>query len=207
MKDLFTVHEELADKGYTISFITEDRLFYSNEEKTISVPVTGVDSEYDIDTNPIYIDNYMNAKLVKPNKFYKFQDEDGLTNYAYPFLLYEGEEYLLSISSDFSILKKSDYECEEITDLSPIKQELLDILDGNIPFIMTEDGDICINTFFGSIKYNDYTLEIWCDTKQSNGYEVDSVLPEIASTLYSAYLPIVLQDEELKSRLNELIIP
>lgn len=44
------------------------------------------------------------------------------------------------------------------------------------------------------------------DLFSMNG-EIESILPKIASQLYSSYLPIVLQDEEIKSRLNELIIP
>ena len=206
MKDLFTIHEELTAKGYRITNVMLNKIYYSNDRETISIPITGVECEYDTEKFYFHLLGKLNVNLVKPDKFYKLIFNDEYIGTSYPVFTYDGQEFLSDITSDFEVYKK-DKDDYIIEDMDLIKQELLDILDGNIPFIMNEDGDICINTFFGYIKYNDYTLEIWCDTKQSDGFEVDSVLPEIASTLYSAYLPIVLKDEEIKSRLNEIIIP
>lgn len=206
MKDLFTMHAELTAKGYQIATIIGRDIYYSNDKETIFFPITGVESKYDIEKFYFHMLGSSGIKLAKPDKFYKLIFNGEYISTSYPLVNYEGEEFVLTITSDFTLNRKSE-DYKVIEDMDYIKKELLDILDGRILFIMNEDGDICINTFFGSIRYNDYTLEIWCDEDKADGYEVDSVLPEIASTLYSAYLPIVLQDEEIKSRLNELIIP
>lgn len=207
MKDLFTMHEELTAKGYHIATVIGSDIYYSNDKETIFFPIAGVESEYDIEKFYFHMLGSSDIKLAKPDKFYKLTFNGEYIGTSYPLVNYEGEEFVLTITSDFTLDRKSEEDYKVIEDMDFIKKELINILDGNIPFIMNEDGDICINTFFGSIKYNDYTLEIWCDEYKAEGYEVYSVLPEIASTLYSAYLPIVLQDEEIKSRLNELIIP
>ena len=207
MKDLFTMHEELTAKGYHIATVIGRDIYYSNDKETIFFPISGVESEYDIEKFYFHMLGAVDIELIKPDKFYKLIFNGEYISTSYPIIKYESEEFVLTTTSDFTLDRKSEEDYKVIEDMDSIKKELIDILDGKIPFIMNVDGDICINTFFGSIRYNDYSLDIWCSEEKASGYEVDSVISEIASTLYSAYLPIVLQDEEIKSRLNDLIIP